>query len=297
MNETNETQKINGCIFMISSRVKILKKCLDLLFRNYNCKFNYPVHIFHFDNIYSVKYIKDINKTISQNIFFHQLEYSIPDHIKEEDLFYNRKNIRYVNKCFGKERVGYLHAINWKYNFFKNEILQKYEFLHLIDDDSFFINPIQYSLFNFPDKYLMATSHTEKHISNNIRDVRIDLHKFVKYFINKYSYEIKNDQIKKYIENDCDDYIMKEFLEWNSGNCNIFNAKLFSDQRWSDWVEEVNKFGGSYKYRWGDIEITSLYCYLFLDHPIYNFNLVEKGLYQTGNCDWIRVGVAPSVKI
>lgn len=292
---------INGCIFMISSRTKILKTCLKMLYSNYNNKFKYPVHIFYFDDIYSADYIQDIKKTICENIYFHKLNYKVPDNINEEELFYNRTYLKYVKNNFRKNRIGYLHAIYWKYNLLTSSILNKYDWIHIIDDDSFFTKKYNDSLFNLPNGYMMGTSHTENHITRNIIDVRQELHNFVKYFVKKYNVSIRDIHLKKCIEEDDTSYIYgnkikKTYINWNSGNCNIFKKNMFNEN-WKIWINEVNNFGGSYKHRWGDIEIITLYCYIFLDKPYYDFKLKEKGFYETGNTNWIRVGTAPSTKL
>ena len=288
------------CIFMISSRVKVLKTCLELLYKNYNNKFQFPVHIFYFDDIYSNDYIEDIQNSINKNINFHQIEYKIPDHIEEKDLFYNKTFLKYVRHNFSKKRIGYLHAVYWKYNCFTSDILKQYDYLHIIDDDSFFIKEINNNLFDLLEGFLMGTSHTEDYVNRNIIDVRQELHTFIKYFINKYNITIKNKELKECINNDDTSYIYgnknkKTFIKWNSGNCNMYNRKLF-DENWKLWIKEINNFGGTFKHRWTDIEVITLYCYIFLDKPCFDFKLKEKGLYETGNTKWLRVGTAPSTK-
>ena len=50
----------NAAIYLLSSRTRLLYKCLDNLFKNWNNKYQYPVYIHYFDNIYSESYAKDI---------------------------------------------------------------------------------------------------------------------------------------------------------------------------------------------------------------------------------------------
>ena len=49
---------------------------------------------------------------------------------------------------------------------------------------------------------------------------------------------------------------------------------------WEKFIEAFRKTNGDYKYRWGDGEIVTLFCYTFFD--IIDLQLVEKGLYQHG---------------
>ena len=98
--------KHNAAIYLLSSRTLLLEKCLINLYKNWNYKFNYPVYVHYFDDIYSQKYIEKINNKISKNIFFHKIEYKVPDHINEKDLFYNKTHIPYVCKLLIQELMG-----------------------------------------------------------------------------------------------------------------------------------------------------------------------------------------------
>ena len=79
--------KNNAAIYLLSSRVLLLEKSLKNLFENWNYQYDYPVYVHYFNDIYSKKFIKKINDEISKNIFFHQIDYELPVHIKEKDLF------------------------------------------------------------------------------------------------------------------------------------------------------------------------------------------------------------------
>lgn len=296
----------NGCIFMISSRVKVLKLCLELLFKNYNNKFKYPVLIFYFDDIYTKEFIDDIHKNINENIKFINIDYKIPENINESELFYNRTYLNYVKKCFSKNRIGYLHANYFWNNFFKyNELLQ-YDWGMRIDDDSFFINSIDFDFFEILNKnnYMFGSGYTKNDVYPNERDCRQELHNFTRDFCNNYKIEPKNKFLKKCLEDNNDEYLMgpnkkkreKTELIWNCGNCNVYNMKMFKTENWKKWNDKFNKFAGGYKYRWGDIEVIGLYAYIFLDKPLYDFKLKKKKLYETGNTNFIRVGTAPSTK-
>lgn len=95
--------KHNAAIYLLSSRILLLEKCLTNLFENWNSQYNYPVYVHYFNDIYSNKFIEKIKNKISKNIFFHQIDYELPTHIEEKDLFYNRTEIPYVKKSFPKK--------------------------------------------------------------------------------------------------------------------------------------------------------------------------------------------------
>ena len=116
-----------GCIFLISARKHLLKRCLKELDKNYNNQFNYPILIFYHGKKYDDKKFRESIKNINlnTNYSFHKLEAKIPCHLKEKDLFWNLSNNGYAKK-FTKNRLGYLHAVTWKINSIENEILKKY---------------------------------------------------------------------------------------------------------------------------------------------------------------------------
>ena len=73
---------MNCCIHIISSRTKTLKESLKSFYKCFNDKYNYPVFVYHFDNIYSEEYKLDIHENVSPNIEFIEIEYGLPKGIK-----------------------------------------------------------------------------------------------------------------------------------------------------------------------------------------------------------------------
>jgi hypothetical protein len=277
--------KHNAAIYLLSSRTLLLEKCLSNLFRNWNNKFNYPVYVHHFDNIYSKKYIEKINRTISKNIFFHQIEYKVPDHINEKDLFYNKKHLRYVRESFSKKRLGFLHGQRFwlnltsygKFGCIVNE-LKQYDFLMRIDDDSNFKGKIDFDLFDVLKTNPIATAYMYNTYSYRVADTRMGLWEFYKSYLKKYNYFPKNILLKKALDEDNE--IIMHNLFWTAGNCNLYNIQQFKKKPWDEYQEELNKFGGHYKHRWGDLETIGLFCYTHFDMNPHNFDLKKKGLYD-----------------
>lgn len=56
---------------------------------------------------------------------------------------------------------------------------------------------------------------------------------------------------------------------------------MFKSKDWKNFNNEFNKIAGGYRYRWGDCEIFGIYAYIYLNPSIINFNLKEKGLYES----------------
>ena len=85
---------MKACIVYISSRSRCIKLSLKSLWENYNHKYDYPVYVHYFDDIYDSEPMRAaIRGDISENIHFISVPYNTPSFLKEEELFYNRKDI------------------------------------------------------------------------------------------------------------------------------------------------------------------------------------------------------------
>ena len=103
--------KYNACISIISSRNKCIKPCLESLWKNYNSKYDYPVYVYYFDDIYdSQKFRKDIADSCPQKVTFCSIPYKTPDFLKEDELFYNRKTKTILPKL--KLEVGEVKVVS-----------------------------------------------------------------------------------------------------------------------------------------------------------------------------------------
>jgi hypothetical protein len=277
-------KKNNAAIYLISSRTKLLELSLSKLFRNWNYKYNYPVYVHYFNNIYDENFIKRINK-ISKNIFFHQIDYSLPKNLNEKELFYNRKEVPYVKTSFPKKRLGFLHTLRFMTNITSFgklgcpvKELENYDYLMRIDDDSNFKKEINFDFFDVLKKYPIATGYMYNNFTHRMRDTRLGLWDFYKKYLKKYGYSPKNQQLKNAVESD--DEKLMHTLYWTCGNCNLYNIKAFLNSPWREFLNELNNFNGDYKFRWGDLEVITLFAYTHFDEDPYNFNLKEKGLYE-----------------
>ena len=53
-------KKYNAAVYLLSGRVNLLEKCLSNFFKNWNNKYQYPVFVHYFGNIYSKNFIKTL---------------------------------------------------------------------------------------------------------------------------------------------------------------------------------------------------------------------------------------------
>lgn len=298
--------KHNAAVYILSSRTSTLKKALELFYQNWNNEHQYPVYVFHFDDIYDERFIKDIQENISSDIQFRQIDYGVPDHIPEKELFYNRIYNPYVRSSFPPSRLGYLHMEYFSSNFHKfgekgcvTEDLKGYDYIARIDDDSWFKEKIDFDFFDDLEEYPLSTGFTWNHCGPNHIQTRENLWGFYKAYLKKYDIStdsIKDEQLRNAVENNYE--LGMHTLRWSCGNFNAYNVKAFLDAGFEQWMDEVNKFGGLYKHRWGDLETLGLFAYTFLDNPLHDWDFRGKGVYEPKlpETEVPVSGYAPSVK-
>lgn len=270
----------NRCIFLISARNNLLKTCLENLEKNYNSKHNYPIIIFYHGNRYDDEnfrnHIREINPNTEYR--FHSIIPQIPDHIEEKDLFWNLGN-NYARNFRG--RLGYLHANYFWNNFMNFPELDEFDYLMRIDDDSWFKEPLEIDFFDELNNQngFFGTGFTWNHFNPNHLDTREQLFNWIKYYVEKYDVDVKSQQLRKGLDGPQDNTDFHT-LKWNCGNFNVYNRKMFETDTWRQYLAEFNDLAGGYRYRWGDCEVIGLYAYMYLDNPLIDFKLREKGLYS-----------------
>lgn len=279
-------KKFNAAIVMLSSRSKLVEKTLIEIYKNWNNKYDYPVYIFHFNNIYSKSFINRIHKNISKNIYFLPATYKVPNNLSEDEMYYSRKQIPYVKASFPKKRIGYLHMIRFKLNFLTNIInneypnIIKYEYILSIDDDSWLKKYIDYDLFENALINPLSTAYTYDEVTSRIKDTRLGLWDYYYNYIKVNKIIPKNIKLRKAFELNSEELMHK--ITWRGGNFDIYDMKFFrNNNNWESFARKFRESNGDYKYRWGDGEIVTLYCYTYFEN-INDMKLSEKGIFQHG---------------
>jgi len=299
--------KINACIFTLSSRTKCLKLCLESLYKYYNNKFNYPVYVYYFDDIYSEDQIGDIHKTIGTNIHFHQLDYGIPYHIEEDQLFPNRQN-KYA-RTFSKNRMGYLHVSSFFVNsyYYPGTHLNKYDYCFHFDDETLFTKDVTEDFFqtlrnkNRLIGSLNTSYYPETGAKQRVLDTTENLFEFCNYYIEKYTIQKQETRAFKALLNK-DNFYKDYFLVTDS---QVYDTKFFQQYEWMRWITEINIHGGIYAHRWGDHELNGLFHAIHSDEEylsICNINRNDVGAPVPNSlgieCSALRhiQSIAPGVK-
>lgn len=292
---------LNACISIISSRKNCIGPCTKSIWENFNHKYNYPVYVYYFDDIYdSEEFRNNILEDCPQNVIFSSIPYETPSFLKEKDMFYNRKYLWYVRNSFTSARKGYLHMCHFMSNYYgyPNTDFEKYDYVMSVDDESQFIKPMPYNPFEVISKRpedmgaLKIVDQTKKRPHQGNFDTRENLWKFIQGYIRHYNITPKSDFIKNLLEDKESD---KNFHLYPIADSYVVKLNMFEGEDWKRWINAVNHSGGIYKYRWGDNDINSLFYLIHYDHPIYDFKTVDEGYHKQDALRYLQ-DYAPGVK-
>ena len=284
--------KLNAAIIILAGRRELFKKTLRYFYNNWNNKFNYPVFVHCLRDVFSNEEILNLKKKY-KNLSFERVYPEVPKHINEEELFYNRIYNDYAYNNFSKGRLGYLHVCYFTSNgssFGKkgclNKKLEKFDYIMRLDDDVWFKKKINFDFFKKAKNYHMATGKLSITKSRKIHLTREKLFFYIKNFVNKNNISIKNNLLKKIIKTNNEINLFK--LPYSLGNFEIYNMKTFKSKKFKKFILGINRFGGQYKYRWADYDITNLFLYIYYKKPILDLNISEK-LLKSSHPDAKRI--------
>ena len=293
--------KLKACITVISSREKCIKPCLESLWEKYNYKHDYPVYVFYFDDIYdSPELQKHIVGDTGQNVIFTSIPYKTPEFLKEEELFYNRNDIWYSRTQFPISRKGYLHMCHFMSNFYgyPGTEFEKYDYSMSVDDESMFVKEMTYDPFevmaNRPEDMaaMKVYDQTIKKPHQGNFDTRVNLWKLIQGYIKHYNITPKSKFMQDLLKDPNSD---ENFHFYPCADSYVMKLKMFESKEWKQWIGAVNRYGGIYKYRWGDNDINSLFYLIHYDHPIYDLKTVDEGYHVQGANRHLQ-DYAPGVK-
>lgn len=295
------SKKLNACITYISSRKPCISLSIQSLWDNFNHKYDYPVYVHYFDDIYDDEdFREEVRSKTSQNVHFISIPYETPSFLKEEELFYNRKDIWYARTQFPISRKGYLHMCHFMSNYYgyPNTEFEKYDYVMSLDDESMFMKDMPYDPFEVMSKRiepmgaLKVYDQNKKPPHQGNFDTRINLWKFMKGYMKHYDIEPKS-QFLKDLMNDPDSD--SKFHYYPCADSYVVKTSLFETKEWKQWIEAVNKYGGIYKYRWGDNDVNSLFYLIHYECDMYDLKTVDDGYHSQGALRHL-VDYAPGVK-
>jgi len=294
--------KLKACIVYISSRDKCIGKSLKSLWENYNNMYDYPVYVYYFDDIYDTEQTrKKILGDCAQKVTFVSVPYETPSFIKEEELYYNRSDLWYVNTGrFTKNRKGYLHMCHFTSNMYgyQNTNLHMYDYVLTHDDEAGYTKKMNLDPFEIIKKedamigaFMVSKRLKNGHPHQGHLDTRVGLWEFTRKFMLDNKIVPKSKILKSLMLNDKASALY-HYIKW----CDtyVIKTEVFETPLWKKWIEAINLSGNIYKYRWGDNEIITLFCYMIQD-SIYDFNLVKTSVHSQDMFRNIQ-NYAPSIK-
>ncbi len=297
-------KKEKACIVYISSRNLCLKNSMKSIWDFYNHKHKYPVHVHYFDDIYDDPKLREqMTKDCSQEVFWKSVPYKTPEHIKESELYYNRRNLWYVRASFPINRKGYLHMCHFTSNMYgyQNTELHNFEYIMTHDDEAGYLGEIDYDPVQVMDgreELMGALSYKVGGLKDGkphqgYIDGSLKLWEFVKGYIKHYNITPALPQMNEILNN--------PQLDWRflpQPDTYVIKTKMFETETWKNWINAVNRFGGNYKYRWGDCLVIGMYYHIH-HGKVYNFqeegNPIIGGIYRQNAFRHIQ-DYAPGVK-
>ena len=294
-----------ACIVTISSRNQCLKHCLESVWKHYNKAYNYPVYVHYFDDIYDDSHTQtEVVGDTGQSVTFKSVPYQTPSFIKEGELYYNRTNLWYVKNRFSIARKGYLHMCHFTSNMYgyPNTDLHNYDYIMTHDDDAGFLKELPYNPVEVMESRpeMMGAFSFRQTLKNGAphqghRDTRVKLWEFTKAYVQHHNIVPADSALRDLID-DPEAPEKYHYLEWP--DTYVIKSEMFETESWKKWISTVNKFGGNYKYRWGDCVLFGLYHRIYHGRP-YGFeeegNPITEGYYDQGQFRHIQ-DYAPSIQ-
>ena len=293
--------KYNGCVNILSSRTKCLPLCLKSLWDCWNNRYNYPVYVHYFDDIYDDENLREsIRSTSNCAITVICVPYKTPEFLKEEELFYNRRELWYVNASFPIGRKGYLHMSNFYNNLYgyPNTKFENHDYMLSVDDESQFTKEVPYDFFDVIANReelagaIKVTHAKDKRPHQGNFDCRTGMWQHIKNYIINNNIEPKSEFIQNLMT---DPNAEVNFHEKSSADSYVFKTELFRTDEWKLWNKELNASGGVYKGRWGDDELNYLFFLIHHDYVVYDFKTVDEGYHNQGALRNLQ-SYAPGVK-
>ena len=271
---------LKACIFILTQntpeRKIYLKTTLYFLFQNFNSKYKYPLRILHegdYDATSQEEIIKSVRSSMRHLVTFKELDktdFDIPEHI----------NLEKVNKSIEIQPVPYWRNLKyrsmcyfWIKHFFK--YTKEFDYVMRLDDDSFIEEPIAEDFFkilehknlvyisnivhvdcglcNFQMKELFERIAPDKKemlngifVSSVLGPDNPIFHKFKKVHSLITDKEIIQNEYK----------LDMPYMYYN--NFFITRTAFWNQEDVKKIIEEIDKDGGIFYYRYGDAPLQTL---------------------------------------
>jgi hypothetical protein len=264
-----------------TERKVYLKTCLYFLFKNFNNKYKYPVHIMHegdYNNVAQDEILKGVREECRHLIHFiliDECDFTIPTHIDLEKM---QKSIDLQPVPYWRNAKYRLMCYFWIKHFIK--YVKDFDYMMRLDDDSIIEEPIHMDLFELAKSkdinYMSNIIHIDCSMCNygmksffskelpemsvKLKEVFVDhkLDNSTPHFNNfKELYKILYD--KEYNSNEIE--LSMPLMYYN--NFCITKIGFWKSTDVQDIINKIDKNGSIFYCRWGDAPLQTIIATLF----------------------------------
>ena len=233
-------QKPKAAVYYLvqSRRIDSLVSSLSSLDNYFNNQYNYPVIIFHEDDLLKVHHALIRSKTTSR-LFFQRITFEIPPYL-------NRSAIIFDIPCLS--HISYRHMCRFHAKLiYEQPIMAKLQYGWRLDDDSELLQPIGYDVFRWMQ---------ERSIQYGYILIHYDSLLCTKGLWDAVESYIKLNNIRSQFE-------WKEPMIYYN-NFELSDLSIWTSPLYKRFIDYIDRLGGIFYHRWGDAPIKSLAVSLFV---------------------------------
>lgn len=284
MTLTAEANRNTLALVVLVGRKQMAKDTIQDLLRLSNLANSNPIILFYFPGALTEGEARDF-ESLSPNIIAQPTSLIFPRYAPAE-MFYSRNN-RYARR-FGKSRVGYLDMCYWRTNLFAEPALSSFELIWNFDDDSDFRESPDGAIQNALNQsgWVVASAGLKTNLGQNHLHTVENFFNFTKSYTERFAVKVPDSEMAAALRNE--DEMSFYALPRTLGNCDLYRVGFFRTADWYRWVYAVNLYGGSHRFRWGDITVINAFARMQAKNALFDLGLRETGDYAQN-----KVGVTP----
>lgn len=220
------------------SRLKSLFHVLQSIDKYFNCRFHYPIILFHENEL--IPYISSVRRYTNSSLYFQQVKFATPTFLTQR--------VQFDIPCLSP--VSYRHMCRFHAkSVYEHPIIQQLDYYWRLDDDSLLLNPIKYDVFSFMSTHQLHYGYSWIFYDSDSCVLGL--------------WEATGRYIHERSITPC------FFNQWPKpqlyyNNFEISSTKIWFSQAYKDYIEYLDQLGGIYYHRWGDAPIHGIAVSLFL---------------------------------
>ena len=233
-------KKPKASFYVLAYRVDQLPIMLQSVDKYFNDQFHYPVIIFHEADF--EEFIPQVRSMTNSTLFFQLVKFTIPTFLTQP---VREKRIR----CH-PSKIGYRHMCRFHSKLvYEEPTIRTLEYYWRLDDDSLLLSPISYDVFVYmrDNKLRYGYSLIGSDVDRCVTGLWEATESYIK----------TNNLQPTFFE-----HWPKAAIYYN--NFEISSTEIWMSQACQDYLEYLDRLGGTYYFRWGDAPIHGLAISLFV---------------------------------